>query len=456
MKSIWKSEVELSKRSELKGSLQVENVVIGAGMAGVLIAWFLQKQGREVVVVDADEIGGGQTGNTTAKITSQHGLCYDKMINKIGKKQAYLYALANENAIHMFEKIIKEEKIECHFEKKPAYLYTVTDDNVAKLRKEMNAARMIGIDAVWIEGERISELPFKIKAAVGFPNQAQFHPLEFLKHLSNQLVVYEHTKVLSVKNKTVYMENAQIKACNIIFATHYPITNIPGFYFLRQHQERSYVVALSNQKSLNGMYYSIDEGGLSLRSAGDYLLLGGGGHRTGKCICRQKKGELLGYSFLKNKVKLYYPEAEIAYSWSAQDCMPHDDVPFIGRYSLFQKNRYVATGFKKWGMTSSMIAAEIISNQICKNRCEKNNIFSPQRLYFCAGIKNLLIDMWESVSGLTKGLVGPSQKRCTHLGCKLDWNPEESSWECSCHGSSYHKNGGLKDNPAKYNLKQKR
>lgn len=475
MESIWKSEVKLSERIELLGNLKAQNVVIGAGMAGVLTAWFLKRRGREVIVLEADTIAGGQTGNTTAKITSQHALFYDRMIRLVGKEQARWYADANEQAIRTFEKIIQEENIDCHFEKKQAYLYTCCDEGVGELRRELDAVRSLGMEAIWIdeasrmisrngrndkEGEKLSDvrenllhdLPFSVKAAICVPNQAQFHPLEFIKHLAEELTIYEHTKVLSVKKNIVYTDKGHIEAENIVFATHYPITNVPGFYFLRQHQERSYALALANQAELQGMYYGIDEGGLSLRSAGDFLLLGGGGHRTGKCKCKQRKGKLLGYSFLKQQVDVLYPDAEIAYYWSAQDCMPHDEIPFIGTYSVFRPHWYVATGFKKWGMTTSMIAAQIISDKICGTSDDSKNIFTPQRIYFRAGIKNLLIDIWESATGLIKGLFAPKERKCRHMGCKLDWNPEESSWECACHGSGYYEDGRLKDNPAQMNL----
>lgn len=476
MKSIWKQNINLPDREALNDNIKVQNVVIGAGMAGILTAWFLQKKGQEVIVVEADCIAGGQTGNTTAKITSQHALFYDKMIRLVGREQARLYADANEQAIRSFEQIIREENIDCHFEKKPAYLYTCCEEGVEELRRELEAVRSLGTSAVWIdetshmisrngrndkEGEKLSDirenllhdLPFPVKAAICVPNQAQFHPLEFIKHLAEELTIYEHTKVLSVKQNIVYTEKGYIKAENIIFATHYPITNIPGFYFLRQHQERSYALALANQTELKGMYYGIDEGGLSLRSAGDMLLLGGGSHRTGKCKCEQRKGKLIGYFFLKQQAKVLYPDAEIAYYWSAQDCMPHDEIPLIGTYSVFRPQWYVATGFKKWGMTTSIIAAQIISDKICGTFDGRKSVFTPQRIYFRAGIMNLLIDIGESVAGLAKGLFAQKERRCRHMGCKLDWNPQESSWECSCHGSGYYKDGRLKDNPAQRNLK---
>lgn len=465
MQSIWKEDVKFEERNPLPGDTVVKNLVIGAGMAGILIAWFLQQKGQEVIIVEANRIAGGQTGNTTAKITSQHDLRYDKMLKTMGEKQARQYITANEKAIRSFERIIEEKQILCHFERKPAILYTKTEAGIKELQMEMEAVRKLGIDAFWIDENQKAEnsdrkenclgkeLPFDVKAAVCFPRQAQFHPLEFLAALTEELVIYERTKVLSVKKNKAYTDRGVIEADNIIFATHYPVTNMPGFYFLRQHQERSYVLALAGQKALEGMYYGIEEDGLSLRSAGDYLLLGGGGHRTGKCLCRQKKGELLGYTFLQAKAKQYYPKAEIAFAWSAQDCMPHDKLPFIGSYSIFRPHWFVATGFQKWGMTTSILAAEIISNQICKSMPEEENLFSPKRFYVRAGCKDFLSDVWESLVGLCKGLFKSKRKRCPHMGCKLSWNREDSRWECSCHGSAFSEDGMLKDNPAQIDLK---
>lgn len=247
----------------------------------------------------------------------------------------------------------------------------------------------------------------------------------------------------------VYTNRGTIKAANIVFATHYPFINVPGFYFLRQHQERSYVLALQVRKELEGMYYSVDKNGLSLRSAGEILLLGGAGHRTGKCKCES-------YAYLRKMAQLYYPEAEEIMAWSAQDCMPHDGIPFIGRYSVFRPYWYVATGFHKWGMSSSMIAARIISRNILGLEGEKEfAVFSPQRLLVRASFKNLLVDVRESIKGLSKGLLRSKRKRCPHMGCALEWNPEENSWDCPCHGSRFHHTGELEDNPAQRDLPKK-
>lgn len=456
--SLWKQTIELPRRESLKGDLQVKNLVIGAGMAGILTAYLLQREGCEVAVVEAKRIASGQTGNTTAKLTCQHGLIYDKLIHKVSMEKAKQYARANMDAIRMFEQIIEEENISCHLVHCPAYLYTTSEEGIGELRREAEAAKSLGIEARFVKGSRVTGLPFEVEAAVRFANQAQFHPLEFLKPLTEKLTIYENTKVLEVKEHTVRTNRGMITAENIIFATHYPFVNVPGFYFMRQHQERSYVLALASAEGeawQNGMYYSIDENGLSLRSFENVLLLGGGSHRTGKGVdlyVDTCKNHGKGYAYLREAAKKYFPQTQEIAAWAAQDCMSHDDVPLIGKYSVFRPYWYVATGFHKWGMTSSMIAAGIITSEITKGKKGYEKVFSPQRFYVQAAWKNLLKDIGESVKGLWRGFFHEEGHRCPHMGCELEWNEEEQSWDCPCHGSRFDKEGELLDNPAQTDL----
>lgn len=463
MKSIWKQDVTLVSNKSLQNSMGVQAVVIGGGMAGLLTAYFLQKKGIETVVLEATHIAGGQTQNTTAKITSQHGLFYADACKKIGRQRAREYAMANEMAISRFEEVIRQEKIECGFQRLPSYLYTTQEEQVELLKEEARAASRCGIDSSYVNGREIKELPFPVAGAVKFENQAQFHPLAFMKAISEKVTVYDNTKVLAVKGHTIITEDNQIEADYIVFATHYPFVNVPGFYFMRQHQERSYVMALKEAGELSGMYYGIEEDALSFRSVGKDVLLGGGSHRTGKKItCNDAK---YGYSFLEKKAKQYYPEAEIVARWSAQDCISHDKVPFIGKYSVFFPYWYVATGFKKWGMTTSMIAATAINEEIYEEiledsgqkesatRINQAGIFSPQRIWVRAAGKSFCVDMKESIVGLAKGSVTKKEPRCPHMGCKTEWNPQENSWDCPCHGSRFTYEGELIDNPAQTNLK---
>lgn len=421
-------------------------IVIGAGMAGLLTAYYLRERGKRVLILEADEVASGQTERTTAKITSQHGLKYSKLIKQAGIEKARLYAQANEAAIREYERLIRIECIDCQFEKTASYLYS--KENEAALQEEARAANTLGIDAFFTKE---TELPFPVAGAVCFCNQAQFSPLKFVKYICADLEIWENTKVVGFKDDAVITEKGTITADKIVVATHYPIFNIPGFYFLRQHQERSYVLALSGCDTIKSMYYGIDRDGLSFRQAGEYLLLGGGAHRTGKGV---KEG-MCGYHGLTQAAKQYFPEGKEEMRWAAQDCMPHDGIPFIGRYSVFKKNLYVVTGFQKWGMTSSMIAAMILRDELCGISNPYTELFTPQRFLLRASMGNLLKDIGMSVQGLTKGLFCTMTKkapRCPHMGCELVWNPEEQSWDCPCHGSRYDKDGKLLDNPSKKSI----
>lgn len=446
MESLWRQKAEamepVSNHPVMK-SQHREVIVIGAGMAGLLTAYYLKQMGKEVLVLEADRIASGQTEKTTAKITSQHGLKYKRLIRTVGRKKARLYAEANEAAIREYEDLIINQKIDCDFKRVPAYLYTLYDKYA--LKKEADAAADLGINVFYTKD---TELPFSVKAAICFRNQAQFSPLKFVRHIASDLEILEHTKVHKIKGHQVITENQVFTADKMIVATHYPLQNVPGFYFLRQHQERSYVLALSGCRKIKGMYYSIDKGGLSFRQAGDYLLFGGGSHRTGS----HKKGGI--YDWLFKEAERCFPDFKAEYFWSAQDCMPHDGIPFIGKYSVFTPDLYVATGFQKWGMTSSMIAAMILRDEICGIKNPYAVVFRPQRVCFSAGIGSLILDLGVSAKGLLCGWLGSKSRRCAHLGCELKWNPDEKSWDCPCHGSRFSEKGRLLDNPSKTDIER--
>ena len=458
MESIWSKTVQLPKREELTEDLRVENVVIGAGIAGILIAYLLQEKGQEVIILEAKETASGQTKNTTAKITSQHGLIYHDMIKNCGIDRARGYAKANEAAIQLYREIITKEGIACQFEELPSFLYSTEELREEELKQEANAARELGIKAEYLEGEEITELPFEVTGAVRFDGQAQFHPLMFIKEIAKKLTIYEHTKVVEVDDYIVLTDRHVIVADNIIFATHYPFPIVPGYYFLRQHQSRSYALALEGEmvpSRLRGMYFSVDKDGLSFRQAEGKLILGGSSHRTGKYSAPKitEYGiDKTGFSHLEQKAAACYKQASITAKWAAQDCMPHDKIPFIGRFSTKMEHWYVATGFQKWGMTSAMVSAMIISDMIVGKENPFAEVFSPQRLLIKAGIKSFMADVGVSICGQTKGLFVPKGRRCSHMGCALMWNEEEGTWDCPCHGSRYTAEGEIIDNPAQSDI----
>ncbi|MGV1057955.1 FAD-dependent oxidoreductase [Clostridium perfringens] len=456
--------------------MKTDVLVIGAGIAGVLTAYMLKQKGRDVVLIDAAEIASGNIKNTTAKITSQHDLIYSKLIAEFGEEKARQYAKANELAIKKYKEIIEDKRIECDFEEKPAYVYSLNEVDV--LKEEVEAAKNLGIDAEFVQE---ANLPFKINGAVKFNNQAQFNPLKFLKGISNELVIYENTRALEIKENLVVTSGGNITANNIVVATHYPIMNAPGYYFMKMHQERSYVLALENTSEIDGMYIDLNKEGYSFRTYNNLLLLGGISHRTGE---NEEGGS---YDELRKVAKRLYPKAKEKYYWSAQDCMTIDGIPYIGRYSSETPNIYVATGFNKWGMTSSMVSAMIISDMILEKENDFSEIFSPRRFDLSLSINNIANDLIETAKnfiaqkvyipsseiehiknghggiieyngekvGVYKNKEGKEffvSTKCTHLGCQLSWNSDELTWDCPCHGSRFDYKGRLIGSPATKDL----
>jgi glycine/D-amino acid oxidase-like deaminating enzyme/nitrite reductase/ring-hydroxylating ferredoxin subunit len=472
MESIWNQDIQLTARDSLKSDLSVDACVIGAGMAGLLTAYFLQEKGLKTVMVEADRIAGGVTQNTTAKITSQHGLVYNKLLQSLGEEKTRGYAYANQTALQKYKDMIAQKSIDCDFEMQNAYLYSLDDEEV--IQSEVEAAIQAGIAA---EFTRDLPLPFPIKGAEVFPDQAQFHPLKFIEFISRELTVYEHTVAQGIEENTVYTENGKINARFIVIASHYPFVNMPGFYFMKMHQQRSYVLALRNAGQPSGMYRDANEEGFSFRTYKDLLLLGGGSHRTGE-------NELGGkYQLLRHAQQSWFPRAEEVCKWSAQDCMTLDAIPYIGQYSLTTPDWYVATGFNKWGMTGSMVSATILSSLIAGIKCNYADVFSPQRMDIAASTKKFLENTAQVVEGLAKEIFEiPAEKldgigcgeagivehsghkmgiyktedgevhvvstKCSHLGCQLAWNPDEISWDCPCHGSRFDYKGNLIMGPA--------
>ncbi len=425
MKSVWQDGVTLPSFPALAKDIKTDVLIIGGGIAGILCSYMLKKVGIDSVVAERDKICSGVTAFTTAKITSQHGFIYSKLIKQFGVDTARLYYKANESAISRYRDICR--KIDCDFEEKSSVVYS---NDLYKIRAELSALAKIGASADYIKN---LPLPMPTVGGIRFRRQAQFNPLKFVSAICKDLTIYENTPVRQLAPNTAICDNAKIKAKIIIVATHFPFDNKHGSYFLKMYQHRSYVLALENAKAVGGMYVDENKKGLSFRDYGDLLLLGGGSHRTGK-----KGGN---WAELESFAAKYYPSAKIKYRWATQDCMTLDGVPYIGRYSLNTPNMYVATGFNKWGMTSSMVSAALLTDLVRGKYNPYAKIFSPSRTILRP---QLAVNAAEAVGNL----LTPTAPRCPHLGCALKWNSAEHSWDCSCHGSRFDENGALLNNPA--------
>ena len=431
MISLWKDSCLLPHFDALCENAETDVLIIGGGISGILCAYMLKQEGIDYMLVESKRISMGVTGNTTAKITSQHGLIYNYLIKKFGNNTAKLYHSANEEAIRDYRAICKN--FDCEFKNAESFIYSRKDSFA--LKSELEALKTIGIAAEYKES---CELPFSITGAIGFKNQAHFNPLKFLSHIAHGLNIFENTHIVKVKDNTAFTKEHSIKAKRIIVTTHFPFINSHGFYFLKMYQNRSYVILAKTNHNINGMYLDECEQGLSFRPYNDnYLLIGGGSHRTG---CQND-----AWQPAENFINKYYPDTEIKYRWATQDCMTLDKMPYIGRYSKLSKNLYVATGFNKWGMTSSMIAAKLLCDMMVGRKNKYESIFSPSRS---------IIHPQLALNGIEafRGWLSISKKRCPHLGCALSYNKSEHTWDCSCHGSRFDKEGNLLDNPANRGL----
>ncbi len=425
MDSLWTA-ISRPTFASLEQETKTDVLIIGGGMAGLLCAHKLRQAGIDCMLVEADRIGSGITKNTTAKLTVQHGLIYHTLIRRFGLERAQMYWQANRQALDDYRALCQD--IDCDFEEKDNYVYSLTDR--AALACETAALDKLGQPAAFV---RRLPLPFAVAGAVKVKAQAQFHPLKFAYTLAKDLPVYEHTRVREVGEDAVLTDRGRIRAQQVIVATHFPFINTHGAYFLKLYQHRSYVLALDGAGDVAGMYVDADSKGLSFRNAGKLLLLGGGAHRTGK------SGG--GWRELEQVAQRHYPRARIVGRWATQDCMSLDGVPYIGRYAKHTPNLWVASGFNKWGMTGSMVAASVLSDLVQDKTNPYAAVFEPSRSIWHP---QLAVNAAETTLHLLK----PTAPRCPHMGCALTYNKQEHSWDCPCHGSRFTHDGQLLDNPA--------
>lgn len=424
--SPWMESSLLPTFPKLKGERKTEVLIIGGGICGLMIAYKLKGIGIDCTLVEANTIASGITKNTTAKITASHGLIYDDLIKTYGVEKAKMYLDANLNAVKEYAKMCSD--IDCDFETRNSYIYSTTD--IKQIDREMHALDTLGYKAGF---SPTIEVPVKVQGAIEFKNQAQFNPIKFIQAISKEIRIYENTMIRDITPDAAICEDGKIHAKKIIVATHFPFINKHGGYFLKLYQHRSYVAAYTNARTIQGMYADCALKGMSFRPYRDMLLIGGGGHRTGK-----KGGS---WHEIDQFVQQHYPDAKLEYRWASQDCMSLDGIPYIGNYSPRTPNLYVATGFNKWGFSSSMVAANILSDMVLEKDNPYSAVFHPNRSMLKP---QLFVNGFEA----TVNLLTPTLKRCPHLGCALKWNKAEHSWDCPCHGSRFDSSGKLIDNPA--------
>lgn len=486
--SYWMESTPTTNFPALEEDVKVDVAIVGGGMVGITSAFLLKEEGLKVAIIEADHIVQGTSGHTTAKLTAQHNLIYDKIKNSMGEEKAKLYADANLSAIDFVENLVKKKNIDCDFHRCPAYVYTQQDNYIQKIEDEAKTASQLGIKAFYLNE---TPLPFPVKAAVRFDNQARFHPRKYLLALANEIPgngshIFEQTRALDIEGdhpfSVVTNRGKKVTADKVIIASHFPFYDRTGFYFARIYPERSYAVGVKiKERFPGGMYITAEDPGRSLRTqeykGGELIIVSGEHHKTGQ-------GEDMAnhYKNLINFVSDSFGLEEVLYRWSTQDYTPADEVPYIGNHTSDKPNIYVATGFRKWGMTNSTVSAILIKDLIVKGESPWKQVYDPSRFTPAASAKNFVMENANVAKEFILGKLSALPKRvevgrgegtvveidghrigvyldekctlhlvdttCTHMYCELQWNSAEKSWDCPCHGSRFTYEGEIIDGPA--------
>ncbi|MED4128217.1 MULTISPECIES: FAD-dependent oxidoreductase [Shouchella] len=494
--SIWQLSSHDKPYPHLTQDIDVDIAIVGGGITGLTSAYLLAESGKQVAVLDATSFGRGTTGHSTAKLTVQHDFIYDELLSHVGKEKAQQYYQSQNDALAYVRKLVKDKQIECGFSDEDTYLYATTHHGEHRLKREKKAYEQLAIPHEWV-----TELPINltIRAALKVPNQAQFHPLAYISFLCDELnkkgaQLFEHTVCQKVSHDNgsaiVHTKDGHtVTAKKVIAATHFPFIDGGGLYMTRLKADRSYVVAGTTSEAwAGGMYLSAEQPKRSLRSAEmngkTYILVGGDHHKAGQGMDARNHYDALR-TFADEQFSNFTAEQE----WSAQDLTTLDNIPYIGPLSSLQKNVFIATGYRKWGMTGGICAAQVLTDLIVDGNSLYSDLYKPMRFHSDPSIKHFLTENadvakhliqgkvqndYEDVTELENGqgaVVKHDGKRagafkdergnlhlvdttCTHMGCECNWNHADLTWDCPCHGSRFSYKGEVIEGPAKEPLKK--
>lgn len=493
-KSIWQEEIKrISSEADFNQLFDV--VIVGGGITGVSTALRLQENGKNCILLEASNIGFGTTGGTTAHINDFFDTTFDQAINNFGIDRAKLFAEVGKEALEHIKNNIRKYHLDCDFEEKSAVLFALDDKQAEKLKDIAAGASKVGHEMTYTE--EIS-FPIPFKEAVVIPNQAQFHPVKYIKGLCDAFLQLggsiqedciveshdEQEEVILIKTS-----KGKLKAKNLIYATHIP----PGVNLLHfmTAPYRSYVIAfnLKNDEYPKELGYDLTEPYHYYRTQkieGETLLIAGGeDHKTGH---EENTGEC--FSRLENYIRQYFDVETVYYSWSSQYYESVDGFPYIGKLPGTKEKIYTATGFRGNGMVFGTITSQILTDIIVHGKSKYEEIFSPSRVKPIAGFTEFVkeaatvaydfikdkitaekIVSWAEVkNGEAKvvkyhgqsfaiykekeGKTHVLKSTCPHAHCEVRWNNAELSWDCPCHGSRFNVNGKMLTGPSAKDLQR--
>ncbi|MDO9356139.1 MAG: FAD-dependent oxidoreductase [Solirubrobacteraceae bacterium] len=489
--SLWMDADQGDAFAPLTSSTSVDVCVVGAGIAGLTAAVELARRGRSVLVLEAQEVGGGVTGHTTGKVTALHGLVYDELRSKWGTDGAATYAAAQQTALEYVRESVRALGIDCDFRERDAYTYVVEPGDVRSIEKEVDAARAAGLAAEYVE---TTPLPFPVAAAIRLPDQAEFHARKYVLGLAREFVALggriaeqsRATGLTELRSTQVHVGELRVTAKDVVIASHMPFLD-RGAFFVRLTAKRSYAIAQrATGPAPDGMF--ISSGSTPSRSiratpdgnGGELLVLGGEGHNAGEhgADTPQRYERLAAFG------REHFGDGAVTHRWSSQDLQPADGLPYVGPLTPLSKHVYVASGFRKWGLTNGTAAAFAITDAITGSPSAFGELTKSWRItprksavgLIKEGFKDgrhMVGDRLRPVSGDAPETLQPGEGAllrhdgtvvaaardldgtlhvrssvCTHLGCRVLWNTAERSWDCPCHGSRFATDGAVLEGPA--------
>jgi glycine/D-amino acid oxidase-like deaminating enzyme/nitrite reductase/ring-hydroxylating ferredoxin subunit len=485
-RSLWVATTPETNHLPMGGNAKVEVAVVGAGIAGLTTAYLLHRAGVSVAVVEAGRIASGATGYTTAKLSSLQGLTYAGLLQRHGEEKARLYAQASQAAVDKVGAIAEQEGIACDYRRLPAFTYTENGEGIADIEKEVEAAQGLGLPATFTTD---TDLPYAVKGAVRFENQAMFHPRKYCIGLAALIDgdgsrVFERTRALGVEegdNPVVLTDQGKLHAGHVVIATHLPFID-KGAFFARTSPSRSYALAARMASPPQGLYLSTESPTRSIRpyeeEAESYVLLGGEGHKVGQDPDTSQR-----YAALEAFARRFNVES-IEFRWSAEDYTPADGLPYVGAMTSDSDRLLVATGFNKWGMTSGTAAGMILADLILGRPNPWVPAFDATRLAPGASAKKVVTENLDAAKHLVgdrlhdlaaddvealdpgqgsvarwhgrkvaayrdeAGQLHAVSPSCTHMGCTVAFNTAEKTWDCPCHGSRFDLGGRVIQGPA--------
>jgi glycine/D-amino acid oxidase-like deaminating enzyme/nitrite reductase/ring-hydroxylating ferredoxin subunit len=482
--SLWLKTAKRSPFPALRRDLEVDVAVIGGGIAGITAALLLKREGMSVAVLEAYRVGAGVTGANTAKASALQGTVYSTIRRRHGADGAGDYAAASLAGVGLIETLAREERIDCDLHRRDAFTFAAKDSERGSVESEAEAAREAGLRAELVED---ADLPFETAGAVRLPDQIEFHPVKYTRGLAAAVHgdgshVFENTRVVGVDDddpcRLQTAAGRTVTADRVVVATHYPLLD-RGVFFARLEPMRSYCIAARIRGELpQGMSISAGSPTRSVRSWGDLLIVGGEGHSAGA-----RKATPDRFSNLEEYARRHWDVQKVTHRWSAQDPIPYDHLPIVGRYTPRTSRLFVSSGYMKWGLSGAGFGALLLRDLLTGRDNPWAERFAPTRFNLRSTPKlaqmnakvgveffgdRVIPARTGSAKGVPKGearvvrdrfgktgvfraddgTVHAVSLRCTHLGCLCRWNDAERSWDCPCHGSRFDVDGTVLEGPA--------